>query len=65
MYYLAKFLEGAGLVVILAGVLISINLGYSDEGLESMKAETYGLGIGVVLFLVGLLLERLIGSRPS
>ena len=64
VYYLAKGLEGVGLVVILAGVLLSINLGYADEGLESMKAESYGLAIGGALFGAGLLIERRIGSRP-
>jgi len=64
VYYLAKTLEGVGLVVILAGVLLSINLGYAEEGLESMKAESYGLAIGGVLFLIGILIERQLGSRP-
>ena len=63
-YYLAKGLEGLGLLVILCGVLLSINLGYADEGLESMKAESYGLVIGGVLFVIGILIERKLGSRP-
>jgi hypothetical protein len=64
VYYLAKGLEGLGLVVVLCGVLISINLGYGEQGLESMKAETYALGIGGVLFVVGVFIERGLGSRP-
>ncbi len=64
VYYLAKALEGLGLVVVLTGVLISVNLGYADEGLESMKAESYGLAAGAVLFFVGMLIERGLGSRP-
>lgn len=64
VYYLAKSLEGVGLVVILAGVLLSINLGYADEGLESMKAESYGLAIGGLMFGIGILIERKLGSRP-
>ncbi len=64
VYYLAKGLEGLGLVVVLVGVLMSIQLGIGEEeGLESMKAESYGLAIGGGLFLLGWLLERAIGSR--
>lgn len=63
VYYLAKGLEGLGLVVVLVGVLMSINLGLGEEGLESMKAEFYGLCAGGVLFLLGVMLERAVGSR--
>ena len=59
IYYLAKGLEGLGLLVILVGVVISIQLGIGEEeGFESMRAETYGLAIGGVLFVLGWLLER-------
>ncbi len=64
VYYLAKGLEGLGMVVVLIGVLMSIQLGIGEEeGLESMKAESYGLAIGGGLFLLGWMLERAIGSR--
>lgn len=63
LYYLAKALEGLGLVVVLVGVLLSMSLGFGDQGLESMKAESYGLAIGGALFLVGWLIERRVGSR--
>ncbi len=63
VYYLAKGLEGLGLVVVLVGVLMSINLGLEEEGLESMKVEFYGLGAGGVLFVLGVMLERSVGSR--
>ena len=46
MWFLAKLLEGAGLVVILVGVLFSMGLGFQDRGLESMQIEFRGLGIG-------------------
>ena len=64
LYYLAKGLEGIGLLVVLVGVILSIQLGVGEEeGFESMKAESYGLGIGGALFAIGWLLERSIGSR--
>ncbi|HIG12519.1 MAG: hypothetical protein ABGY71_14510 [bacterium] len=59
----AKLLEGLGLVVVLAGVLISINLGFEDEGLASMAQEFQGLMVGGSLFLVGYLLERWARTR--
>lgn len=58
LFWLGKALEGIGLLVILAGVLISIDLGLKEEGLKSMAYEFQALGIGGGLFLVGFLLER-------
>jgi len=64
VYYLAKGLEGVGLVVVLVGVLTSIRLGIGEqEGFASMRAESWGLAIGGALFALGWLLERSIGSR--
>ena len=63
LWYLAKGLEAIGLLAVLWGLLLSISLGMGEEGLESMKAESYGLVIGGVLFLAGWGLERAIGSR--
>lgn len=62
IWKIGKTLEGAGLVVVLAGVLLSIDLGLKEEGLKSMGIEFQGLGIGGGLFLAGYLLERW-GSR--
>jgi len=59
IYYLAKGLEGLGLVIVLSGVVLSIQLGLGEEqGFESMKAESYGLAIGGALFGIGWLLDR-------
>jgi len=63
LWYLAKGLEGIGLLAVLWGLVVSVSLGMDDEGLESMKAEGYGLAIGGVLFLAGWAIERGIGSR--
>lgn len=60
---LAKALEGLGLVVILAGVFMSIRLGFQDRGLESMGLEFQGLALGGALFAIGWLLERWLGAR--
>lgn len=63
LWLLAKGLEGLGMVVVLVGLVTSIQLGFHDEGLKSMKYESYALVAGGALFLVGLLLERRIGAR--
>jgi len=63
LWLLAKGLEGLGLVVVLVGVVTSIQLGFHDEGLQSMKYESYALLSGGALFLAGFLLERRIGTR--
>ena len=63
LWYLAKGLEGVGLVVVLWGVVVSMQLGFGDEGLSSMKAEFYGLAIGGGCFAAGWLLERSLGTR--
>jgi hypothetical protein len=60
---LAKFLEGLGLLIILVGLMMSVEMGMRDEGLSSMRAETYGLAAGGVLFAIGWFLERALGSR--
>ena len=58
LWYTGKALEGAGLLVILAGLLLSIQLGFQEQGLASMKYEGTALGVGGGLFFVGWLLER-------
>lgn len=63
LYWLAKGLELAGMVVVLAGVVASIRLGMQEEGLKSMAYEGYALMIGGGLFFGGLLIERRLGMR--
>lgn len=63
LYYLAKLLEGVGMVLVLVGLLISVDLGLEEEGLKSMAYESWGLAVGGGMFLVGYLLERSIGTR--
>jgi hypothetical protein len=63
LWSLAKLLEGAGLVVILVGVLWSVSLGFQDQSLESMGIEFRGLALGAALFAAGWILERSLGSR--
>ncbi|MCZ6596127.1 MAG: hypothetical protein O7B99_00650 [Planctomycetota bacterium] len=63
LWVLAKILEGVGMVLVLAGVIISMRLGFEDEGLESMAFEMKGLLAGGALFLLGWLLERWSGTR--
>lgn len=62
IYSTAKLLQGIGLVVVLAGVLMSISLGMQEEGLASMAMEFKGLGVGGLMFFVGWLLERKSGG---
>ena len=62
-WLVAKLLQGAGLVVVLAGLFISMRLGFQEEGLSSMRAEFQGLALGGGLFFLGWLLERRSGAR--
>ncbi len=63
LWLLAKGLEGLGMVVVLVGLVLSIQLGFEDEGLKSMKYESYALVGGGAIFLAGMILERRIGAR--
>ena len=59
LYNAGKLLEFVGLVVIAAGLFMSIRMGLDDDGLGSMAMEFRGLGIGGGVFLAGWLLERM------
>jgi hypothetical protein len=63
LWLVAKGLEGLGMVVVLVGVVLSIQLGFQDEGLESMRYEGMSLLGGGALFVAGWMLERRIGAR--
>lgn len=63
LWLLAKGLEGLGMVVVLVGLVLSVQLGFQDEGLKSMQYESYALVGGGAIFLVGMLIERRIGAR--
>ncbi|MEX1025642.1 MAG: hypothetical protein WD226_11260 [Planctomycetota bacterium] len=59
LFWLGKALQGVGLVVILVGLVISIQLGLDEEGLASMAYEGWALLVGGGLFAVGWLLQRM------
>ncbi len=63
LWWLAKALEGVGMLVVLVGVFMSMSLGFEDQGLSSMAAEMKGLIWGGGLFLAGWLLEKRLGTR--
>ena len=63
LWRIAKFLELAGMCIVLAGLVISIDLGFDDEGLKSMSYSGNGLMYGGGLFVAGYLLERVAGTR--
>ncbi len=63
LWMLAKGLEGLGLVVVLCGLVLSIQLGFEDQGLASMRYEGYTLLGGGAIFLLGWMLERRLGAR--
>ena len=63
LWYVAKGLEGIGLLLVLAGLLMSIQLGMDEQALDSMAYEGKGLLFGGGLFFVGWLLERSLGTR--
>ncbi len=60
---LAKALEGLGMVVVLIGLVLSVELGFRDEGMSSQYAELIALLVGLLLFAVGFVIERLTGTR--
>jgi hypothetical protein len=62
-WLIAKGLEGLGMVVVLVGLVTSIQLGFQEEGLKSMKYESYALLAGGAIFLLGMGIERRIGAR--
>lgn len=59
----AKFLELAGMCIVLAGLVMSISLGMDEEGLKSMAYSGYGLIYGGLIFMAGYFLERGMGAR--
>lgn len=63
LWYVAKGLEGIGLLLVLVGLVMSIQLGMEDRALESMAYEGKGLLVGGGMFFVGWLLERGLGAR--
>jgi hypothetical protein len=62
-FYVAKALEGVGMVIVLVGVFWSISLGFEDQGLKSMGAEMRGLMLGGLMFVAGVAIERALGTR--
>ena len=63
IWMLAKALEGLGMVIVLVGLVLSVELGFRDEGMTSQYAELIALLVGMVLFGIGFLIERLTGLR--
>jgi len=63
LWYLAKLLEGVGMVVVLVGLMMSIGLGLDGESLKSQSYEGYGLAWGGGMFVFGWILERILGTR--
>lgn len=63
LWWLAKTLEGAGLIVVLVGVVLSMRLGLDEQGLASMRYEGTALAVGGGLFLAGWAIERVCGAR--
>ncbi len=63
LWFFAKALEGIGLVLVLVGLALSVQLGLDERGLESMAYEGKGLLLGGASFVAGWLLERAIRTR--
>ena len=62
IWKLGRILQGLGLIVILGGVLMSVDAGMRDEGLSSQRMEMYGLALGGGLFLAGWVVTRTVGG---
>ena len=63
LWWVAKALEGVGMLIVLVGVFISMSEGFQGRGLESMAYEFQGLAVGGALFVAGVLLERHLRTR--
>ena len=63
LWWVAKVLEGVGMIVVLVGVFISMSEGFADQGLASMASEFQGLAWGGGLFVCGFALERVLKTR--
>jgi hypothetical protein len=63
LWILAKALEALGMIVVLVGLVLSVELGFQDEGMTSQYAELVALLCGVLLFGVGFVIERVTGTR--
>lgn len=64
LWWVAKVLEAVGLVLVLVGLSMSMKLGLVEkDSLGSMMYEMRGLMAGGLLFAIGYLIERRIGSR--
>lgn len=58
VWKLGRAMQGIGLIVVLVGVLMSVDAGMRDEGFESQRMELLGLGLGGGLFLAGWVVTR-------
>ncbi len=63
LWYLAKLLEGVGMVVVLVGLMMSVGFGFDGESLKSQTYEAWGLVWGGGMFVVGWIMERILGTR--
>ena len=63
LWSVGKALEGLGLVIVLVGLVVSVQTGMRDEGMKSMTYEAWGLAVGGGVFFLGLVLERMAGGR--
>lgn len=57
-----RALQGIGLLVVLVGVLMSVDAGMRDQSLESQRMELTGLALGGGLFLAGWVVTRAVGG---
>ena len=63
LWMLAKSLEALGLIIVLIGLVLSVELGFRDEGMTSQYAELIALLVGFVLWGIGFVIERVAGTR--
>lgn len=62
---LGRLMQGLGLIVTLVGVLMSVDAGMRDQGLESQRMELMGLLLGGGLFIAGWVVTRSTGGGPA
>ncbi len=65
VWQIGRLMQGIGLVVVLAGVLMSVDAGMQDESLKSQRMELMGLLLGGGLFIAGWVVTRTTSGGSS
>lgn len=65
VWQLGRLMQATGLIVVLVGVLMSVDAGMRDQSLESQRMELMGLLLGGGLFIAGWVVTRSTGGGAA